>query len=119
METWIIKLLTMIIMFTMIIITGILPLKLKSFKSNNLVLSLSSAFSGGLFLAVGIIHLLPEAHENFEESYEDKETEHFPWAFTISIMSFALILFIEKILTDHHEHNHRNGSSLRDSILQR
>jgi zinc transporter 1/2/3 len=101
MNAWIIKLSTMIIMFLMVLITGNLPLRLKSFKSNPLVLSLTSAFSGGLFLAVGVIHLLPEANENFENALS-KDKENFPWAFAITIMSFALILFIEKVATDSH-----------------
>ena len=64
------------------------------------------AFSGGLFLAVGLVHLLPEAAANFEESYDkDDDSEHFPYAYVISIASFSLILFIEKIVTDHHHSN--------------
>lgn len=29
------------------------------------------AFSGGLFLAVGLVHLLPEAAESFADSFEE------------------------------------------------
>jgi hypothetical protein len=36
-------------------------------------MAFSSAFSGGLFIAVGIIHLLPEAVEKFEEYCMVKE----------------------------------------------
>lgn len=32
---------------------------------------MTAAFSGGLFLAVGMVHLLPEAEENFEEYYSE------------------------------------------------
>ena len=116
MDTWIIKLLTMLIMFIMIMITGNLPLRLKSFKSNQMVLSLSSAFSGGLFLAVGVIHLLPESNEKFE-SYFNHEDGKFPWAFAITIMSFALILFIEKVATDHHDHDNHKASLLKTSLV--
>lgn len=58
-------------MFAMTMFFGMLPLKLKAFKENKLVLALSNGFSGGLFLAVGILHLLPEAAENFENYYEE------------------------------------------------
>ena len=61
-----IKILAMIIMFMMIMIVGSLPIRIKSFKTNPLLLSLTRAFSGGLFLGVGLIHLLPEANEKFE-----------------------------------------------------
>jgi zinc transporter 1/2/3 len=75
------------------------------------VLALSAAFSGGLFLSVGILHILPEASENFTDYFDD-DKEHFPFAFFITVMSFALILYIEKIAVDHHHvhtednHNH-------------
>jgi len=51
----------MIVMFLMIMIAGNIPLKSAAFKENKLILSLTGAFSGGLFLSVGIIHLMPEA----------------------------------------------------------
>jgi zinc transporter 1/2/3 len=66
--------------------------------------AIASAFSGGLFLAVALMHLLPEAGEKFNElkienNQEDKET--FPYPYLITICSFAGILFIEKIITNH------------------
>lgn len=121
--SWIIKLISMILMFTLIMITGNIPLRVKSFKSNPKVLALSSAFAGGLFLAVGILHLLPEANEHFEDYYKEKsdnEEEHFPWSFFITVCSFALILFIEKIATDHsHSHDEHGHSMLKQSILKK
>jgi zinc transporter 1/2/3 len=33
-------------------------------------MSYSKAFSGGLFLCVGMLHLLPEAQEKFEDYYK-------------------------------------------------
>ena len=61
----VIKIFSMIIMFLLIIIVGSLPIRIKSFKTNPLLLSMTKAFSGGLFLAVGLVHLLPEANEHF------------------------------------------------------
>lgn len=71
MEAWILKVIAMVVMFLLIMITGSIPLRSKSFKSNPKVLSLSSAFAGGLFLAVGLLHLLPEANENFNNYFEE------------------------------------------------
>lgn len=66
-----IKVFAMIVMFLMIMIVGSLPLRMKQFKTNPLLLSLTRAFSGGLFLGVGLIHLLPEANEKFEDYAKD------------------------------------------------
>lgn len=56
-----IKVVSMIVMFLMIIVMGNIPLRSAAFKGNQLLLELTGAFSGGLFLSVGIIHLLPES----------------------------------------------------------
>lgn len=45
------------------------PLKMKAFKENKLVMSLANAFSGGLFISIGLMHILPESNENFETYY--------------------------------------------------
>jgi len=58
-------------MFLIIVITGNIPIHVKSFKENPRLMSYSKAFSGGLFLCVGLLHLLPEANENFNEYYEE------------------------------------------------
>ena len=71
-----IKIPTMIVMFLEVVIFGSIPLRVEAFKENKLVLALSNGFSGGLFLAIGLIHLLPEANENFEKffwSIDDEE----------------------------------------------
>ena len=113
------KIVTMVIMFLLIAIVGSIPLRVKAFKSNKVVLSFSAAFSGGLFLSVGVLHLLPEANENitnyFAQQDNGEDVEHFPYCFFIMVASFSLILFIEKIATDHHhadedEHDHEHNA---------
>ena len=71
-DKWVVlvKILAMIIMFLLILIVGTLPIRAKNFRSNPRLLSYASAFSGGLFLAVGLIHLIPEAQEDFDSYYE-------------------------------------------------
>ena len=60
----------MVTMFILIIIMGSIPLRLKAFKENKLVIALAASFSGGLFLSVGLLHLLPEANECFENHFK-------------------------------------------------
>lgn len=56
----------MIVMFLTIIVTGLIPIYLynfyqrDSFKENKKIMSHAKAFSGGLFLCIGVLHLLPE-----------------------------------------------------------
>lgn len=77
---------------------GILPIKLPAFRSNKKLLSFSNCFSGGLFLAIGLVHLLPEAVEAFEDKESTDDHGHsFPWAYFITICSFSVILLIDKV----------------------
>jgi zinc transporter 1/2/3 len=58
----IIKLPVMIIMFLLVVITGSIPYRSEAFKSSKKAISYTMAFSGGLFLSVGLLHILPEAN---------------------------------------------------------
>jgi len=91
-------------------------------------LAFTAAFSGGLFLSVGVIHLLPEAAGSFDEYFDslvpagEEPGEHFPFAYTIAICSFALILFIEKVAIGHshshgdeHEHTEKKKSYIHSN----
>ena len=118
----VIKVTSMVSFFLMILIVGSLPLRLKAFKENKVIileniffktlLSLTAAFSGGLFISVGMIHLLPEAVENFELVLPEKGA--FPFAYLATVLSFTLILFIEKIATSGGGHEHHKKPSLQN-----
>ena len=60
------KIIGAVLILVIVLIFGILPLKIPDFKTNKKLLSISNAFSGGLFIALGIIHILPEASESLE-----------------------------------------------------
>lgn len=56
------KIISGLLLWLSIIIFGLIPVLCKNFKSNTTLLSLSNCFSGGLFIAIGLVHILPEAH---------------------------------------------------------
>lgn len=95
-------------MFAMVMIAGNIPIRSAAFKENKTLLSLTGAFSGGLFLSVGIIHLLPEsqAYFNLENRLRGVKGDQFPYAFLITVLSFAAILYIEKVLLPHPHPRH-------------
>lgn len=109
----------MISIWVITLIFGLLPIKIPTFRSNKLLLSYSNCFAGGLFLAIGLIHILPEARENLEgkddHDHHDHDHDHhdhdhldhdylthgdhpFPWSFFICLASFSIILLIDKVL---------------------
>ena len=82
------------IMFvTILIVTfifAILPVVWKKFRGSEFWLSMANSFSGGLFLACGIVHILPEANERMEAFYKGKDG--YPWPFLAAAGSYSIVL---------------------------
>lgn len=92
-----------VVLWLVILFFGLLPLRIKQFKSNRTLLSLSNCFSGGLFLAIGLIHILPEAHSKLEGKYEaqyaKENKEVYPVSYLISLATFSVVLLIHKVVS--------------------
>lgn len=58
-----------ILLAVVVFIVGLIPLKYENFKSSPSAISISNAFAGGLFLAIGLIHLMPEAQYTLDAYY--------------------------------------------------
>lgn len=61
-------------------------------------MSIGNTFSGGVFLAIGIVHLLRESAETLEETIGGT------WAFIICLSGAMLTFFVEKVMLNR-EHN--------------
>ena len=102
-----IKIACLIFLLAMAICFSFMPYFISSCRKNNKFLSLSNSFSAGIFLSMGLIHILPESAEML------KELTDIPLAYILCFLSYALILFIEKIPFNSHAllhsgHSHRN-----------
>lgn len=74
---------------------GLLPMRIGVSKLADRLLPLGNAFSGGIFLGAGLIHLLPDAKENFGRFAGDID---FPLVFLVCGCGFLLVFFLEKVL---------------------
>ena len=83
---------------------GLMPYYIKKCRTSTKFLSISNAFSGGLFLGIGLFHVLPEG---------DKKLADFelPWAYFCAYLSYALILFVEKVAFNGHALLHGHGNT--------
>lgn len=54
---------------------GVLPAKVKSCGRNPKFMSMANAFSGGLFLAIALVHILPDVVKDFDE-YNEEQHQH-------------------------------------------
>ncbi len=76
---------------------GIFSLKLSESKNSRRLFSLGNSFAAGVFLAAGLLHMLPDANEGFSQFGD------FPWAYLGCAIGFIMILFLERVvLAGHH-----------------
>ena len=112
----IIKVASLIILLGMAIGFGFMPFFITSCRKSNKFLSLSNAFSGGIFLGMGLFHILPESVKLL------KETTKFPLGHVCCFLSYALILFVEKIAFNSHSivhgAHHHEGYHFHENIDQ-
>jgi zinc transporter ZupT len=93
--------LSMTKVFMQLIISGInlfcwiVPLHYEGVTGNKKILSIASCYSGGIFLALSITHLLPHAAEEMESVGEDPKGKY--GAYMCALMGYLLVLYIDKV----------------------
>jgi len=82
------------------VVMGFLPLGLKKVSPivKKRLLSYGNAFAGGVFFAIGFLHLLAESNELMTESLNPP----FPLAFIMAVVGFTCVFFVEKVIFAHH-----------------
>ena len=101
------KIVSIFVFLGMAMAFGLMPYYIKRFRTSTKFLSISNAFSGGLFLGIGLFHVLPEGAEMLEEY-------SLPWAYFCAYLSYALILFVEKVAFNSHSLIHGHGNSQKE-----
>lgn len=59
-SVFVIKIGFIIIAFLEAALLGVIPIKSSSFRESPMVLGIANAFSGGVFLAIAFLHIMPE-----------------------------------------------------------
>ena len=103
------KIISIVVFLAMAMGFGVMPYFIKKCRTSTKFLSVSNAFSGGLFLGIGLFHVLPESHEMLEQLTEA------PLAYFCAFLSYALILFVEKVSFNSHSLLHGHGHSDKDT----
>ncbi|CDW89019.1 zip zinc transporter family protein [Stylonychia lemnae] len=104
----IIKIVFIFVVFTIDVVFGIIPAKVKRCKESPKFLGVANAFSGGLFLAIALIHILPEAVRDYNDYWGDdhKDSEGkpedppVPLPFILVFCGYTLILLFDKVMFD-------------------
>ena len=60
-----VKIIFIFIIFAVTVASGMAPMKFKKFKNSTDMLGIANTFSGGVFLAIAFVHIIPETSNNY------------------------------------------------------
>lgn len=80
---------------------GLLPIFFAKYRQTT-ILNYANTFAGGIFIGIGLFHLLPDASFDFDQYYRSKEGSSsffygFPMSYFIAFLSYSFILYLEKV----------------------
>ncbi|MEA3392919.1 MAG: ZIP family metal transporter [Candidatus Marinimicrobia bacterium] len=101
MDIFWLKLLSLLVIFTVGLFAGIAPTRKSLSQQGERKLIWGNAFAGGVFLGAGLLHMLPDAIENFKTFAGDID---FPFPALITGIGFLFILLLEKANSGGHHH---------------
>ena len=93
---------------------GLLPIFFAKYRQTT-ILNYANPFAGGIFIGIGLFHLLPDASFDFEQYYESKEGKSsfiygFPMSYFIAFLSYSFILYLEKVAFSTNEKTNEENS---------
>ena len=116
------KLFSFIIIIIITFSFGLLPLFFSHFRQGHIILNYANPFSGGIFIGIGLFHLLPDASFNFEQYYKTPEGQKcffygFPMSYFIVFLSYSFILYLEKVAFSSEELDLKKNDLLLDKEI--
>jgi len=82
-----------------LVFLGLIPKKLPACGNNERVLSILNCFSAGIFLAMSLVHIMPESSETFSRWAQKAEIERpFPLPYVCNFLGYLFILFLDRVL---------------------
>lgn len=80
--------------------SGCFPTWSKGCRENPKILGIANAFACGVFLAIALIHILPEEAELWDDLNPDAGPLLFPLPYFLMFCGYTLILFVDKVAFD-------------------
>ena len=91
---------------------GVLPKVWGTCRNNGLLLSLLNCFSAGIFLAMSLIHIMPETAEIYVEwAAAEGIEEPFPLPYVMFFIGYLLILFVDRVAAKAFGAGHAHGGA--------
>ena len=110
-----VKITSIAVFIIMTLVFGLMPYYIKKCRKSTKFLSISNSFAGGLFLGIGLFHVLPDSAETLKNEFKDIDL---PFAYFCTYISYALILFVEKVAFNSHSllHNDKENNNNKNIV---
>ena len=95
------KIAGIVVFFVQGVIAGMYPTWSESCRSNPKILGVANSFACGVFIAIALVHILPEEIEGWAGYCGDPE-ELFPLPELLAFVGYTLILVLDKVMFDSH-----------------
>lgn len=107
MEVLLFKLVATAVIFTTGVIFGQMPMRFEMSRKGKQSMVYADAFSAGIFFGAALLHMMPDANENFGSL---AWLPNFPFAALICGVGFVMLLGIEKGFAHKHVVAHTNSN---------
>jgi zinc transporter ZupT len=104
------KIIFMVVIFLEAFLSGCFPTWNKDCRESPKILGIANAFASGVFIAIALVHILPEEAEIWADLNPDADPL-FPLPYFLVFCGYLLILVIDKVAFDTHalfEHDEHN-----------
>ena len=110
-----VKITSIAVFIIMTLVFGLMPYYIKKCRKSTKFLSISNSFAGGLFLGIGLFHVLPDSAETLKNEFKDIDL---PFAYFCTYISYTLILFVEKVAFNSHSllHNDKENNNNKNIV---
>ena len=93
---------------------GLIPRFVPACSKNETALSLLNCFSGGIFLAMALIHMAPEGQHLYEAwAVAEKIDDPFPLFFVTLFFGYVLILMVDKVIGSRYRKRYEEETAQR------
>ena len=108
-----------IVCFLQGMVGGLIPVYCEGCRTNPKIFGVANAFAAGVFLAISLVHMLPEEIEAWN-AYRGKEGA-FPLPETLCFAGYTMIMILDKVMFDTHamfdDHGHGKAKDPADAHL--
>lgn len=95
------KICFIVVVFCEAFFSGCFPTWSAGCRENPKILGIANSFAAGVFIAVALVHILPEEAEMWADMNPDTDPL-FPLPYFLMFLGYTLILIIDKVMFDTH-----------------